>query len=588
MHRKMAFSVFSLLISILLVQCGGQSQARDSSPTRTPLPDRSERPSHYSLRNNWTKLGEYVYRDFVQFPQGVDIGPDGYIYAADEGGRHVLRIAPDGTLDDLGLWKNPLRWKSAGPHDLEFDSQGNLYVINKDRVYILRPDGSVEILKGVRAGYLGGIAISAEDDVYLSDRNGEIFTISAEGEKIIIIEGLAEPERIIFGADGLLYVHTMGDREIKRIDLQSGEIGTLFEVPEHYGPERIYFAVDAQGDLWLRLAGRLMQFDQGGEILPYTVGAVEYTGDDTIPLLGLPGGMAFDAEGQLWTVSYTSPIKRFTNPVAGEIDGWESLEVVFDGFNAPDIDVDQAGNVYATNTYSEELWKIDPNGNIEVLLEHAGGEDYGPGNYVYIAVTPEGVIFLARPDGKIVRLDESSVPQHYADVHSNGLVIGSDGVLYAESTSDRDNYSGIVRITGPDQVEVLTTEIDGYELGSGPDEIWDFVSLQYGWDEGIYVIDGTHGKVFFLGFDGQGSALWDLAAPDSQPSTYAVSPEGLLYFWDRLDPFGFAQVVKVHEDGRFEIIVWGTEGDPLSIAISLDGEWLYMAENGAIDKIPLR
>lgn len=220
-----------------------------------------------------------------------------------------------------------------------------------------------------------------------------------------------------------------------------------------------------------------------------------------------------------------------------------------------------------------------------MLLEHAGGEDYGPGNYVYIAVTPEGVIFLARPDGKIVRLDESGVPQHYADVHSNGFVIGSDGVLYAELTSDRDNYSGIVRITGPDQVEVLTTEIDGYELGSGPDEIFNFVSLQYGWDEGIYVIDGTHDKVFFLGFDGQGSALWDLAAPDSQPSTYAVSPEGLLYFWDRLP---FAQVVKVHEDGRFEIIAWNNEGDPSSMVISLDGEWLYMAENGAIDKIPLR
>ena len=39
--------------------------------------------------------------------------------------------------------------------------------------------------------------------------------------------------------------------------------------------------------------------------------------------------------------------------------------------------------------------------------------------------------------------------------------------------------------------------------------------------------------------------------------------------------------------GQIEVYATGVCGDPQALVISPDGRWLYVAENGAIDKIEL-
>ena len=61
------------VMSLLAAGCAGAA----STPTRTPQPERTERPSNYSLTNNWSRPGEHQYRGFIQVPNGMALGPDG-------------------------------------------------------------------------------------------------------------------------------------------------------------------------------------------------------------------------------------------------------------------------------------------------------------------------------------------------------------------------------------------------------------------------------------------------------------------------------------------------------------------------------
>jgi hypothetical protein len=96
-------------------------------PTKIPFP-LTERPGHVLLADN--SLAGYAYRLFLQNVTGMAWGPDNMLYVADMEGRHVVRVAKDGTMDDLPFWKTRTEFSDVhalGPNDVNFDSKGNLY-----------------------------------------------------------------------------------------------------------------------------------------------------------------------------------------------------------------------------------------------------------------------------------------------------------------------------------------------------------------------------------------------------------------------------------------------------------------------------
>ena len=108
----------------------------------------AERPSPVQLIDPNNKI-DYAIRSFIQVPEGLTWGPDGYLYIADNAGRHVVKVGKDGSMDDLGLWKTVITLQEDGPKEIVFDSNGNQYIHNHSTILLRDTAGNIEVLMGV-------------------------------------------------------------------------------------------------------------------------------------------------------------------------------------------------------------------------------------------------------------------------------------------------------------------------------------------------------------------------------------------------------------------------------------------------------
>ena len=98
--------------------------------------------------------------------------------------------------------------------------------------------------------------------------------------------------------------------------------------------------------------------------------------------------------------------------------------------------------------------------------------------------------------------------------------------------------------------------------------------------DSLYVLSTTTNTLYRVGFDGTSTAVADAAsAPGRLPYYLAVSPQGTPYL------LGYDNY-RV-DGGTLVLVSTGTIGDPISAAFSPDGSALYVAEIGAISRIPL-
>jgi sugar lactone lactonase YvrE len=576
MTRRSITIIAVVLAGLLLTQCTSGTAQSNPRPTRTPRPERTERPSHYSLRLDYSKLGEYLYRGFVQVPRGMTRGPDGRIYAADWNGRHIISMGIDGTIEDLGLWKDPIRWKKEGPHFVAFDSEGNLYVVSYGHILKVLPDGKTDDITGHEAYLFGGIAINEQDQIFYTERSkGEVFTISPQGERILVASGVTGAEGMTFGLDGTLYVGQTDIMQVVKIDVETGIVEPFFTMGTN--PGLIYLTVDDDGDIWIRGPCALFQVSPEGVEIPFLIGGEKYSGE--IIGLATSGGIAFDESGQLWIASYSSKILRLSDPIPGEKDSWASLDTVFPGLETRTMAVDERDNVYLPNIHTNELWRVGRDGAVEILLDFSelGGIDS-------LAPDSDGLLYLGMSNGEVITLNDNQTRAHYAYIHATSMTFGSDGLLYVISERENDEGFEVVRISDVDTLEVITNEIDGYVLGAGLCEMFenDYVKIEPAGDQGFYLYDGTHHVLLFLDFNGSGQFIREFAPVGVQ--RVAIAPNGTVYHIEHED----YDLHATYPDGRSETIAWNLYGDPEALSVSPDGEWLIVAENGSIDMIPLR
>ena len=93
-------------------------------------------------------------------------------------------------------------------------------------------------------------------------------------------------------------------------------------------------------------------------------------------------------------------------------------------------------------------------------------------------------------------------------------------------------------------------------------------------------------NLYTLGLDGQSEELLNIRAygGGSGPAVMAASPAGEIF----IIMHGPYAVLRIAADGgHVEEYVRGVYGDPWGMAVSLDGAWLYVAESGVIDAIPI-
>jgi glucose/arabinose dehydrogenase len=250
------------------------------------------------------------------------------------------------------------------------------------------------------------------------------------------------------------------------------------------------------------------------------------------------------------------------------------MQVMSAGMETSSLGLGLEGELYAANLNDNTLWRINSDGTTAVLARNL------PNGRVATAVDDSGMIYLGLPTGEIVRLNPDGTPAHYARLMTRSMVFGGDGALYAIVGNDGQPRS-IARITGVDTFSTLAEQIGGISLGRGE------VHISPALDKGFYVVTESERNLFFVGYDGQGHLIANLSSlggGGGGPVVMAASPvTGEIYFI----PHGPYKLFRIDPQGNAEEYATGIYGDPWGMVVSRDGQWLYVAESGAIDKIPL-
>lgn len=152
----------------------------------------------------------------VTNPYGVVVGPDGALYFCEYDTGRVRRmdlrrrtistLAGTGEKGYSGDGGPATDARLAAPHELRFDRDGHLFVVERDNHVIRRIDARTGVISTVAGtgvagfGGDGGPAVQAQ---------------------------LRQPHSIAFDADGQLLVCDIGNHRVRRVDLTRGTIATF-------------------------------------------------------------------------------------------------------------------------------------------------------------------------------------------------------------------------------------------------------------------------------------------------------------------------------------------------------------------------
>ncbi len=151
--------------------------------------------------------GDNMSRDLFNQPNHVAIAPSGDIYVSDGYvNARVVHFAPDGTfVRIIGGVKGAQPGQLQLPHGVALDSRGRILINDSDnqRVSIFDKDGT--FVETWPYPSRGGIAVAADDTVYISDVNAGIVNIVKNGT---LVDSVAADRAHGMGidTDGTIYV----------------------------------------------------------------------------------------------------------------------------------------------------------------------------------------------------------------------------------------------------------------------------------------------------------------------------------------------------------------------------------------------
>ena len=233
----------------------------------------------------------------INNPYGVIIGPDGALYWADFGSNRILRfdlaakrlnvIAGNGTKGHSGDGGPAKAAQLSAPHEVRFDSKGNIFVAERDSHVVRHIDMKTQVITTVAgtgaAGYSGdgGASVQAQ---------------------------LNQPHSIVLDKSDNVLICDINNHRVRRIDAKSGIISTFAgtgvnaPTPDEGGmlttplgaPRSIEIAPDGTMYLLLRAGNKVIAMDPARGTLKRIAGTGEfgYTGDGGPALsakFGAPG-----------------------------------------------------------------------------------------------------------------------------------------------------------------------------------------------------------------------------------------------------------------------------------------------------------
>jgi sugar lactone lactonase YvrE len=517
---------------------------------------------------------DYFYRAELQIPLGLAWGPDDLLYIADMSGHRISTVSFDGKIVDLGLWQTLRSMQEEGPVGITFDSGGNLYFHNGVSLLRIDQSGEIDELFGIPEGLIGGIAFSSEDELYFTLRNLGMVYRWIDGESVLVASFLPNVENLVFGQDGSLYVTQMSYDHVMKIDPAGGGDREIFA--KGVCPvDPCFLAVDPEGDIWVRGLGSLHQFSADGKEKNFIIDGETYPGG---PISWYTSaGIAFDRQGGLWLASYNSKLTYFAPLEPGTADPAFESRTISPGLEAWALAFDSSGAMYASDSSGKQILKFTASGTAEVFYH------YGFDGHAALAVDELDRVYIGLPTGEIKYVDQDGNAFHFADLLTRRMVVGGDGVLYAV-IGDYNQPKQIARITGVDAYTFLASEIAGIPLGDGE------LDIAAAGEEGLYIIAPSYSdlfssNVFYLDFKGNGYLTETFTLPSGAPGMPfdTVPGNGGIIFLSYI-PNNIYRLIQGSEP---ELLAARIVGDPTDLIISPDGKWVYVAESGAINKIPI-
>ncbi len=328
---------------------------------------------------NWQPYGASVVFDtesaFTSIPVGLDVGPDGLVYVAEDGGNRISVFDPttgtavrvfgtQGTADQDGAF-------FERPHSVAFAPNGAVYVADtwNHRIRYFEADGTPidawgsEYAAGLGApesptnGFWGprDIAIDPQGRVYVADTgNKRVRVYTSDGVWLQDIASggsapgqLDEPVGLAIHPDGRLYVADTWNRRVSVFTLD-GAFLTSFTI-DAWSIEpsnRPYLAIDEVRDLLYvgdPDAGRVLVYDTLGNCVG-SFGRYNAENPDATQL-GSVAGITVGVDGSVFVVdTLTNRILRFqpfplltAEPVEEEDASAESASA--DGDSAGSVEV---------------------------------------------------------------------------------------------------------------------------------------------------------------------------------------------------------------------------------------------------------
>ena len=439
---------------------------------------------------------------FLNYPFGIELDRRGNLFIADRGNNRIRKVSADGVIRTVagdgshffsGDYGPAERASLAFPTDVAVDSEGNLYIAdrNNNRIRKVDPMGIITTFMGTgQRDYNGdneiapetnlslpfAVAIDDSQNLLVVDRSH--FMVRKASLKTQAVAAAAGNGKSLFRGDG-------GPGRGANLDLPSG------------------IAVDGKGNVIFsdKMNSRLRKIDTNGVISTIAgTGREGYKGNGGQAIdaaLFLPDMITMDKAGNIylispqgrsWIVRKISADGIITLFAGNAVQGYSgnggpAREASF--HTLKDVAVDAQGNVYLADYINQNIRKIDTDGTISTVAEEnwklIADEEIHPSG---IAVDAEGNIFVSDSgSSKIRKIDTQGKVTVYAGngqfkdfgdggpaiaagIRSpGGLAFSPDGDLYvAEETSHRIrkiNKDGTIFL-------VAGTGIPGFSGDGGP------------------------------------------------------------------------------------------------------------------------
>jgi uncharacterized protein (TIGR03437 family) len=301
-------------------------------------------------------------------------------------------------------------------------------------------------------------------------------------------------------------------------------------------------------------------------------GTQGYSGDNgaaTSAELALPGGIAFDSNGNMYIADGANNVVRkvsngnittFAGNNTAGYTGDKGIATSAELNNPTGVAVDNAGNVYIADSANNVIRMVNPSGTITTFAgDNVAGfqGDGGPANQAElnfptaVAVDSKNNLYICDTNNSAIRevvsgtINTITLTQAYL-MNPEGVAVDSSGNIFVADTGNER----IVEFTAGvyNFFVIAGTGVPGFSGDGGPAlnaELQDAKGVAVDAQGYIYIADTINSRIRKVGLDGVittiagtgrptygGEGQYATTAPMSFPSAVTIGPSGNVYITD--------------------------------------------------------